>query len=83
MLFSKEKEIGGLQQNVEDQASEIAALQRKVRELEARIEELEEDLDSERNSKNRVSMEYTHAQALVKGTLPYSGNPLYIHASEK
>ena len=52
--FSKEKEIQGLQQNVDDQASEIAALQRRVRELEAKIEELEEDLENERNNKNRV-----------------------------
>lgn len=39
---------------MDDQAAEIAALQRKVRELEAKIEELEEDLESERNYKNRV-----------------------------
>lgn len=52
--FSKEKEIAGLQQNVDDQAAEIAALQKRVRELEARIEELEEDLENERNSRNRV-----------------------------
>ena len=44
-----------MQQNVDEQASEIASLQRKVRELEARIEELEEDLESERNAKSRVS----------------------------
>ena len=50
----KEKEIGALQQNMEDQAAEIAALQRRVRELEAKIEELEEDLENERNNRNRV-----------------------------
>jgi peptidoglycan hydrolase CwlO-like protein len=54
-LCRKEKEIGALQQNIEEQASEIAALQRKVRELEAKIEELEEDLENERNNRNRVS----------------------------
>lgn len=54
MYFSKEKEIAGLQQNMDDQAAEIAALQRKVRELEAKVEELEEDLENERNNKTRV-----------------------------
>ena len=52
---SKEKDIGALQQSMDEQASEIASLQRRVRELEARIEELEEDLESERNNKSRVS----------------------------
>ena len=54
-LYSKEKDSNALQQYVDEQASEIASLQRKVRELEARIEELEEDLESERNAKSRVS----------------------------
>ncbi len=43
-------------QITDENASEIASLQRKVRELEARIEELDEDLDSERNARSRVHM---------------------------
>lgn len=54
VLCRKEKEIGTLQQGMEEQAAEIAALQRRVRELEAKIEELEEDLENERNNRNRV-----------------------------
>ncbi len=46
-----------MQQSMDDQAAEIAALQRKVRELEAKLEELEEDLENERNNKARVSLE--------------------------
>lgn len=53
----KEKEIGALHQGMEEQSSEIAALQRKVRELETKIEELEEDLENERNNKNRVKQQ--------------------------
>ena len=51
---SKEKEIAGLQQQVEEDASEVAALQKKIRELEAKISELEEDLENERLARQRV-----------------------------
>lgn len=52
---SKEREIGQLQQKAEEDQSVIATLQKKIRELEARIEELEEDLENERSLRSRVS----------------------------
>ena len=54
-LCSKDREIAGLHQKVEDDQSEVAALQKKIRELEARIEELEEDLENEKSLRHRVS----------------------------
>jgi TolA-binding protein len=39
---------------VEEDASEVAALQKKIRELEAKISELEEDLENERMARQRV-----------------------------
>ena len=51
---SKEKEITGLQQTIEEDQTNIAALQRRIRELEAKIEELEEDLENERALRKRV-----------------------------
>ena len=39
----------------DEDAATISALQKKIRELEAKIEELEEDLESERAAKKRVS----------------------------
>lgn len=51
---SKEKEITGLQQTIEEDQTTIASLQRRIRELEAKIEELEEDLENERSMRKRV-----------------------------
>lgn len=53
-ISSKDHEIVGLQQKVEDDANEIATLQRRIRELEAKIEELEEDLQNEKRLRTRV-----------------------------
>ena len=44
-----------MQQQVEEDQSEVAALNKKIRELQARIEELEEDLENERALRKRVS----------------------------
>ena len=52
---SKDKEIAGLQQKVEEDASEVASLQKRIRDLEAKIGELEEELESERSAKSRVN----------------------------
>lgn len=57
--FSKDKEIAALNQRSEDQQTEIAALQRKIRELQARIEELEEELESEKALRSRVRARVT------------------------
>lgn len=51
---SKDQEILGLQQKIEDDANEVATLQRRIRELEAKIEELEEDLQNEKRLRTRV-----------------------------
>ena len=53
---SKDREIATLQQKGEDDANEIAALQRRIRDLEAKIEELEEDLQNEKKFRTRVSL---------------------------
>lgn len=53
-LSSKDQEIVGLQQKGEEDANEIATLQRRIRELEAKIEELEEDLQNEKRLRTRV-----------------------------
>ena len=39
---------------MEEDAAEVAALQKKIRDLETKIGELEEELDSERAAKARV-----------------------------
>ena len=44
-----------MQQQVEEDQSEVTALNKKIRELQARIEELEEDLENERALRKRVS----------------------------
>ena len=53
---SKEKEIANMQLKSDEDAATISSLQKKIRELQARIEELEEDLESERATKNRVGV---------------------------
>lgn len=45
-----------MQQKSDEDAATISSLQKKIRELQARIEELEEDLESERAMKNRVGL---------------------------
>ena len=51
---SKDRDIVVLQQKGEDDANEIASLQRRIRELEAKIEELDEDLENEKRLRQRV-----------------------------
>lgn len=53
-MCSKDKEISALTQKGEEDAATIAGLQKRVKELEARIEELEEDLENERALRTRV-----------------------------
>ena len=59
-ICSKDHEIVSLQQKGEDDANEIAALKRRIRELQTKIEELEEDLDNEKKLRSRVSYINTH-----------------------
>ena len=53
-MYSKEKEISELQQTNEDNALEIVSLQKKIRELEASIREMGEDLENEINARSKV-----------------------------
>ena len=55
---SKDREITTLQQKGEDDANEIAALLRRIRDLEAKVQELDEDLENERRLRQRVSPFY-------------------------
>ena len=67
-VAQKSQEISGLQQSLEDEASNVAALQKKIRELEARIEELEEELEAEKAFRKRVRDHFTlisHMPGLV------------------
>ena len=78
-LCSKEKEINGLLHNVDDQAAEIAALQKKVRELEAKVEELEEDLENEQNNRHRVSPCTSFSQPFKSSYQGIYLGCIYIH----
>ncbi len=52
---SKEKEIAALVLKGDEDSSTISTLQKKIRELEAKVEELEEDLESERAIRKKVN----------------------------
>lgn len=56
LYSSKEKEIAAMLQKGDEDAATISSLQKKIRELEAKVEELEEDLESERAIRKRVSI---------------------------
>ena len=55
-VAQKSQEISGLQQNLEEEANNVAALQKRIRELEARVEELEEELEAEKAFRKRVGV---------------------------
>ena len=65
-MAQKSQEISGLQQSLEDEASNIAALQKRIRELETRIEELEEELEAEKAFRKRVGSDYLHLQCRIQ-----------------
>lgn len=50
----KESEIHSLGTRLEDEQSLVAKLQRQIKELQARIQELEEELEAERQSRAKV-----------------------------
>jgi len=58
MFCRKETEVKSLTAKLEDTEGLVAQLQRKIKELLARIEELEEELEAERNSRSKVRKEY-------------------------
>ena len=47
-------EIGQIHTKLEDEMALTCQLQKKIKELQARIEELEEELESERTAKEKV-----------------------------
>lgn len=57
-----------MQQKGEDDGNEIAALHRRIRELEAKIDELDEDLQNEKRLRTRVSitLSVTHRYHMCK-----------------
>ena len=53
-FYRKEMEIKSLNSKLEDEQNLVAQLQRKIKELLARIEELEEELEAERAARAKV-----------------------------
>lgn len=54
-FFRKDTEIHSLTSRIEDEQSLVAKLQRQIKEQQARIQELEEELEAERQSRSKVS----------------------------
>ena len=52
--FRKENDIKNLNAKLEDEQGVVAQLQRKIKELMQRIEELEEELEAERQNRAKV-----------------------------
>lgn len=50
-------EINSLTSRFEDEQSLVSKLQRQIKELQARIQELEEELEAERQSRAKVQIE--------------------------
>ena len=50
----KEGEVADLSARLEDEQNHAAQLQKKIKELQARIDELEEELDNERSNRAKV-----------------------------
>ena len=48
-------EINGLNSKLEDEQNLVAQLQKKIKELQARIDELEEELEAERAARAKVN----------------------------
>ena len=55
LYFRKENEIKTLNGKVEEMEGIIAQLQRKNKDLQARIEELEEELETEKQARMKVN----------------------------
>lgn len=53
-VYRKDSEIKALNSKLEDEQNLVAQLQRKIKELLARIEELEEELEAERLARSKV-----------------------------
>lgn len=51
----KDNEVKSLNAKLEDEQGLVAQLQRKIKELQARIDELEEELEAERQARAKVS----------------------------
>jgi len=54
--FRKESELVALAARLEDEQSLVVKVQRQVKEMQSRIQELEEELESERQSRQKVKL---------------------------
>ena len=54
MCFRKDQEINNLSNKLEEEESLVASLKKKIKNLEARIEELEGELEAERQARVKV-----------------------------
>ena len=67
--YRKENEIKSLNQRLEDEQGVVAQLQRKIKDLQARLDELEEELEAERQARAKVrSREKIRSITLHYGT---------------
>ncbi len=53
-IFRKEQEMHSAGSKLEDEQSLVGKLQRQIKELQAKIQELEEELEAERASRTKV-----------------------------
>merc|ERR1719412_375086 len=53
-ISRKEKDLGGLSSKLEDEQSIVAKVQKTIKEIQARVEELEEELEAERQARAKA-----------------------------
>merc|ERR1712020_338253 len=53
-IARKEKDLGGLSSKLEDEQSIVAKVQKTIKEVQARVEELEEELEAERQARAKA-----------------------------
>merc|ERR1712038_2107870 len=53
-IARKEKDLGGLSSKLEDEQSIVAKVQKTIKEIQARVEELEEELEAERQARAKA-----------------------------
>lgn len=52
--YRKEQELHSMSGKLEDEQSLVAKLQKQIKELQGRIQELEEELEAERQARSKV-----------------------------
>merc|ERR1712098_1010290 len=53
-IVRKEKDLGGLSSKLDDEQSLVAKLQKAIKETQGRVEELEEELEAERQARAKA-----------------------------